>query len=180
MPKRIPPVEERALCQRLRQEALDDRPDFSETLHHRILAAVQECGRQETLVHGGADILACPRDLGTEGRQECLPPVGKRHWPAYVTAALTAACLFVAVVAGWRMAVHQNAGPLVAETPGAATGTALPPIEELAGNTIESLNDLVASAAIVPQSDDLEEGVLLAADALLHPLPVDVDLAVWP
>jgi hypothetical protein len=176
MPKRISSVEERSLCQRLRQEALDDRPEFSESLHRQILSAIQ----QHSPTSGGADILVCPRDVSTRGRQECLPRPGERHWLAYAAAALTAACLLIAVAVGWRTTVHQNAGPLAADTTGAATAAALPPIEELAGNTIESLNDLVASAAIVPQSDDLEEGVLLAADALLRPLPVDVDLAVWP
>jgi hypothetical protein len=172
MSKRIPSAEERSICQRLRQEAMNDRPEFSESLHRGILSAIQEHG----LASGGADILVCPRDASGHDRQECLPHPGEKRWRAYMTAALTAACLLIAVAVGWLVTQRD-----IAVAPAAAPAVAvLPPFEELAGSTLESLNDLIASAASVPQSADIEQGVLLAADELLHPLPINLDLAAGP
>ena len=54
------------------------------------------------------------------------------------------------------------------------------PSDELAGSTMENLDDLLASAAVVPQSAELAHDARLAAETLLRPLPVDLELLAGP
>ena len=110
--------------------------------------------------------------------------------------ALTAACLLAAVVFGWRLAdpspqhdlvdggaVAATSGSLKPSPPTAAaeaTIKGMPLIDELASSTVDNLNGLIASAAIVPQSDDLAHDTRLAAETLLERLPIGVELLAGP
>ena len=110
--------------------------------------------------------------------------------------ALTAACLLAAVVFGWRLAdqgpqhdlvdggaIAASSGSLKLSPPTAAaeaTIQGMPLIDEWASSTVDNLNGLIASAAIVPQSAELGHDTRLAAEMLLERLPIDVELIAGP
>jgi hypothetical protein len=172
MHKRITSVEKRALREQLRREASESRPAFSETLHDRIISAIGRCRTEEATMLGGADIPVCRPGYH-----------GEKRWPARA-AAVAAACLLGAAVFGWQLSQRENVRPPVESSPpavaAAATVANLSPIDELAGSTMENLDGLIASSSVVPQSAELAHDARLAAEALLRPLPVDMELFAGP
>ena len=120
---------------------------------------------------------------------------GEKRWPARA-AAVAAACLLGAAVFGWQLTQRENVENVKGrrsfppsgiaatdpspKTTGDPAASLSSPIDELAGSTVENLDGLIASAAVVPQSAELEHDARLAAEALLRPLPVDMELFAGP
>jgi hypothetical protein len=187
MRERISAVEKRALRRQLRREAMDSWPEYSETLHDRIISAVER----------------------SQASQRCLPQRVERWRPSLAAATLAAACLLGVVVLGWQMAQRRNVAQNLKETgqvlreqianrksvspsvdspvqplaervlptsAAEATIAGLSPIDQLASSTLENLSEMIASAAVTPQSAELKHDTRLAAETLLRRLPVDVEL----
>jgi len=85
------PDRERALAGRLREEALQARPEFSESLHARVQAAVSEARLQHE-----------------QGRRQPRPRTIVLRW---ALAAAMAAGLLVAAALAWQVAKGPRAGP---------------------------------------------------------------------
>ena len=158
MAKRVPSTKEQTLGERLRREAIESRPGFSEALHRRILCAVRQHHALEVSVGDRATMA--------------------RRWRRGLTAVLAAACLFGAAAIGWRfIGSAQRHGE--ANDPQEIAG---PSIEDLrvldrwADQATMGLDDLVATATLKPQTAQLKHDARLAASTLLEPLPVDVQL----
>jgi hypothetical protein len=162
MPERISPVQERELGERLRREARNARPAFSETLHQRIIAAVKR--RQ-------AELLPRPRPVAPA-------------WRVRLAGAFAAACLLVAAAFCTRLI---EPGPRQAAVPPSAAGTngvvvttAAPladilPIDSWAaasGNA--DLDEMIESAVVAPQVAALTDDARDAGESLLQRLPVDL------
>jgi hypothetical protein len=176
MSERISSAEEQALREHLQREAREDWPEYSETLHRRILAAVRHCRTQHV-----------PR------RAPALV-----SWHRMLVAACVAACLLCAVVIGWQISHHdqgtevflansgwQDENDSMKAIFGAVAGqdvnfATLPMPGELAGHGVDTLNRAIISAALTPQSADLAHDTRLAAESMLERLPVGVELWAGP
>jgi hypothetical protein len=162
MSKRNPSMEDRALEQRLRREAIESRPEFSETLHRRIAGAVRQ-------------FHAHIADVATAGR---AATAGRRR--RGLAALLAAACLLGAVAIAWQL--NRNAQqPGATDNPQQIAGG--PSIEDL--RVIDQWADrattrIVATATLKPQAAQLKHDARLVADTLLGPLPVNLQLASDP
>jgi len=82
MSKRVPSTEERALAERLRREAIESCPAFSESLHERIAGAVRQF-HAVGIAHHRA--------------------ITAKRWRRGLAAVLAAACLFAAIAIGWQL-----------------------------------------------------------------------------
>jgi hypothetical protein len=85
------PDTERALAGRLREEALKARPEFSESLHARVQAAVREARLEHE-----------------EARRQARPRTIALRW---ALAAAVAAGLLVAAAIGWHVVRGPRVGP---------------------------------------------------------------------
>lgn len=153
MSKRVYKSQEEVLGERLRREADESRPEFSESLHRRIACTVRQ---HHVVVHA-----AVPRGW-------------QRGW----TAALAAACLLCAVAIGWRL--WQN-GPQQNATgdPRAIAHTSIL-IDQWTDEATSGFDGLLASASFKPHTAQLKHDARLIASTILEPLPVEVDLVSDP
>ena len=174
--KRIPSALERALRERLQHEAKESWPEFSETLHRRIISAVERRRAKEPVA---------PKDASAAA-----------WWRGRLAPALAAACVLCVMAFGWQLTRHvpqQNAtdGDAFAVSGGdprtlPLTDSADVPIaglllvDELAVRAVDDLDGLIISAVIGTQSADLKHDTRLAAQTLLRRLPVDVELLAGP
>jgi hypothetical protein len=172
--------QEQALRQRLRQEAVESRPAYSESLHRRIMSAVLQ-QRQETIVVASVPLRNLPRR-------------------SRFVLAMAAACLLCAVAIG-RLVTEPTLQPAVAPQPDAITAMTDPSatspvdatnavlseniqpvenvtqVEELANQAQEQLNDITtASTAMALRTDDLHHDTQLAAEILLGALPLPTEI----
>lgn len=172
MSRRLLSKGEQRLVDRLRQEAIETRPAYSESLHKRILAAVRQQPREKNP--------AAPR------RQ----PADTRRSMQWMAAA--AVCLAIVAVLQWQSdqrATDQNAKRGVAiayahfddELPRrAVTAVLLPctPVDEWSEKSVNELSNMAVIEAIAPHSAKLQHDARLAAEAVLMPLPIDLDMFV--
>ena len=159
MSKDISPTQEAALRGRLQREACDDRPEFSEMLHRRIIAAVQQHEAPR------------PRSIGTS----------VARWQGWLVAVFTAACLLCAVAIGWRMTQRQSVPDTDVAAVDVETSLAgLPLPGELAGRGMDSLNGALISAALPQQSTDFAHDTRVAAESMLDRLPLGVEVLASP
>ena len=161
MSKRLATTEERALGERLRREAIESRPSFSESLHRRILCAVRQ--------HHAAEIGVGDRAALAE------------RWRRGLAAVLAAACVLCAVAIGsWLSGTARRPG--AGDDPRAndpsVAGRRL--IDQWTDQATLGLDDLVASASLKPHAAKLKHDARLVADAILDPLPVDVQFVSDP
>jgi hypothetical protein len=158
MSKQVPSKEEQLLTERLRREAIESCPAFSESLHQHILATVRQH-------HAAVANLV----TGT---------TASRRWPRVLVAALTAACLLCAVVIGWQVlanASRQN--PVEKSPPDAPLIVKLPSIGDFTNHTIGKLDELSVSAALEPQTTPLKRDARAVASVFLNRLPIDMKMA---
>jgi len=160
-------TEEHALGRRLREEASRSKPNFSESLHERIVRGTERRRMEEALQNP--------------------VPVGRRLSRSTASVMAAACVLLCLVVIGWR--VSENVLPRGAvENPRvvAANNVAEDPIldilaiEEFADSATASLDGFVATARFGTQSAYLEHDVRLTANTLLRRLPVSMELIDEP
>ncbi len=159
MSKRVSSEQEQLLAERLRREAIESRPAFSESLHRRIFSAVRQ--RQAAETSGAA------------------APTVLRRWPRVLAAALAAACLLCAVAVGWRLMVNasrQSRLEKMAQVAGPSIDR-LPSIGELTDHAVARLDHLTVSAALEPQTAPLKHDAMAVAGVFLDRLPVNMKLA---
>jgi hypothetical protein len=166
--------DESRLGERLRREALESRPAFSETLHRRIVAAVESVGGNHGGAYpGGADILVCLEQQPGNGRQECLPH-RTRRWKRSLTVLAAAACLLCAAAIGWGLREgHPPRADIIAQSP--LDDLAL--IHQWSESVAAGLDDLVATVELTPPPARLSSDARLTAETLIERLPVDWELA---
>ncbi len=166
MPERITKNHEMVLTDRLRREAFEDRPAFSQILHERICHAVRLSG-------------------GTVIRAE--RPRGVRAWAVGLAAIGAAACL---VIAGFvlRNALSPPSVPAPGDLAGAeiaqppepeeAQPPELPGVPRLA-SSMPDLPSLVDSAKNVPKWAYLDHDARLAVETMASRFPFDLASALW-
>ena len=163
MSKQIPSTEEQALAERLRREAMESRPAFSESLHERIACALRQ---------GHAEVVEVATNHGFE--------MAKRR--ARLAIALTAAGVLCAMIIGWQLVDRvQRQGPI--EDPQEMAGPSIDDlrvIDQWADQAAIGLDGLVATATMKPQAEELKRDAKVVADAFLKPLPVSVELVSDP
>jgi hypothetical protein len=165
---------DKLLAERLRQEAMQSRPAFSEALHARVLHAVQT---------GPAEERPLPRRAASGWRLRRMLP------------AAAAVCLLMAVGVGWRVlrptAPPPGGGQQVAHRAAPSHGdpaiamTTLPAsdvdaLAELADQATDGLGTLVDAAVVSQQSAYLDHDVRLAAEILMDRLPLDLTASEEP
>jgi hypothetical protein len=162
MPERFSRItSESALREQLRREATESRPVFSETLHRRILAAVQE-RRAERATDGGSPPLASHQADAQRRRKRTL-----MAWAA-------AACFLCAAAIGWQLSeMRESRRPLAKKSPMAD----LLVVNDLADSAVAGLDGLAASVELTLPPPDLSADVQSTAEALMQRLPVDLELA---
>jgi hypothetical protein len=142
MINRLSSEQKQALRKRLQREAAESWPDYSETLHRRILAAVKRRRAEEL-----------PRRLPAASRRS-------GRWAAV----LAAACLLGAVAIGWRPTARISPQNSTDQDALAATGDPLnfltPKVVEATGVDLSLLDELAAGSV-----DDLDHRILSAAVA---------------
>ncbi|OHB71037.1 MAG: hypothetical protein A2V70_15135 [Planctomycetes bacterium RBG_13_63_9] len=156
MGRRISPHEEKALADRLKQEAKASRPAFSEALHARICRAVRQ-------------------------RQTAVPPrvVAGRSRRRWAVATAAAACLVGAVVVVWQMDYLSGRTP---EAPEHArrNGDSSDPLAQLgaiarvANNTTTDVGMLMDSDLTARQWAYLDHDARVATRLLIEQLPLDM------
>jgi hypothetical protein len=161
MPKPDLLTEEQVLRERLRREAAESRPEFSESLHERILSAVRQDHASVAKVHLAAV---------------------SRPWLRNVAAlAVTAGLLFAAAI-GWRLvrppAPQAPGGEVVNDT--RTWIESRQAIDHWADQTTTGLDGLVSFTSAAPRESVLKHDARLVASTLLEPLPVNVPLAGEP
>jgi hypothetical protein len=176
------------LAEQLRREAIESWPDFSETLHQRILHAVGERRDGAAPEKRGQSPFAgtAQRVLRTNG--DCPLFSARRRGLA---ALLAAACLLCAAAIGWRIydgrtaavppaAIGQNADELAFQMALQWSAGDLLSGDDLADQAAAGFDNLLSSAGLSPRSGPLADDARLAADTLLRRLPIDVELAESP
>lgn len=153
MSKRVPKSQEQVLAERLRREAIESRPEFSESLHRRIACAVKQ---HHVAAHAAV----------TTG------------WRRGLATALAAACLLCAVAIGWRLSQSDPQQNPVGDPQAIAQASIL--IDQWTDQATSGLDGLVASASFKPHTAQLKHDAQLIADTILEPLPVDVNLVSDP
>jgi hypothetical protein len=159
---------ERLLGERLRCEAAQSRPAFSESLHEQAVVAIVR--RAVRLSEAGTPTR--PRSIG--GTQPGLMKIlGARRVPATIAAATV---VLLAVTVGWRW--YENAarrGVGTENAPASAAAMpALPMPDDLAEQAISGLDGLLTSVAITSPSARLEQDFRTVADGLTERLPVEL------
>ncbi len=161
------PEYEKILAERLRREASQSRPPFSEALHTRVLEAIQ-------------NLPADARPVGRRGRN--------RRLARALIVAVSAACVIAAAALGWRAlrpSPQREGNPrqVVARAGAAQTPTTIDTPDtvaadiemctDLADQATDKIGGLVDSVAIDQQLAYLDEDARLAAQALTNRLPLD-------
>jgi hypothetical protein len=167
MSRRLSSRDKKGLGERLRQEAIDAWPAYSEALHNRILSAIERTKSEA----------AMPNRWSVEGR------LRGRWMPAFA-----AACLVGVVVLGWQSAQRKNDQEIenalaIARSQFAEDVTLIsgaPLIGDWADTSAEELSGMVVSAAVAPHSESLAHDTRLAAETLLERLPIDVEMFAGP
>ena len=167
MSKRLSSRDKRGLRERLRQEAIDAWPAYSEALHNRILSAVERTKSEAAMPNRRS--------------------VDERLSGRWMTA-FAAACLTGVIAFGWQSVQRKDDQGIentlaIARSQFAADVTLIsgaPLIGEWADTSAEELGSLVVAAAVTPHSASLEHDTRLAAETLLERLPIDVDLVAGP
>jgi hypothetical protein len=157
MSKRIPSTEEQIFAERLRCEAFESRPEFSESLHRRIAGGVRQ-------FH--AHLAVADRTTTA------------RHWGRGLAAALAAACLLCAAAIAWQYGGSARRPDPVSDAPTIADAKIL--IDQWTDQATVGFDGLVASATLKPQTAQLKRDARLVAHKFLEPLPVDVKLVSDP
>ncbi len=172
MVERLSPENERRLADRLRREAEDRRPEFSESLHQRIVEATTWHKVQ-------------PRPAA----------FGRPELRAWLGAALAVGIAVVATVGVWQY-VHREAPQALqpretavlppGEVAEPETGHDVPPVDveqspldpldAVAGGTAETVGNLVDATLRKSQWAYLDHDARLAADLMLAQLPLDLEL----
>ncbi len=162
----LQPADSKTIRERLRREALDSRPEFSEALHQRIIRSIGE-----RYAEGAA--------------------VGKRNTAAGrrwrgLTAVLAAACVLAAVAIGWRFSANlmrPDDRPLSPDNQLATNSFVLsgkiedlPPMNVLTDRALTGFDGLLATSGFMLPSTQLAHDARLAADSLLQRLPLDMEL----
>jgi hypothetical protein len=158
MPKQRSSMEEQLLAEQLRREAADSRPEFSESLHCRIVAAVrQHHAAVADVVHRAAF---------------------SRPWVRGLAAALAATCLLAVAAIGWRLMVNASRQETIANKPSAPAPLLadLPSMHELPGQAMGRLDHL-SVATFEPQATRLKHDARSVAGLFLDRLPVSTTLA---
>ncbi len=180
--KRIGATEERLLVERLRREAMESRPAFSESLHRRILTAVKQrqaansvplLRRSSAVQNQSAGHCLCQAVAHDEAKRWRTIP---RRWPRVVAATLAAACLLCAVAIGWQLMKHSSQQDPTRGTPQFAGPSIdqLPSINDLTDGAVGRLDQLSVSAAFEPQTTHLKHDARAVASVFLDRLPVNV------
>lgn len=157
MSKRSPSPEKQTLRQRLEHEAADSRPEFSESLHQRIIAAVGQHHATVAARHRA---------------------VMKNSWVRGFAALAVTAALLVAAAIGWRL-VRPLTSPndtveVVKDTRTWIEGRQA--IDQWANQTTTGLDGLISFTSAQPRESVLKHDARLVASTLLQPLPVEVPL----
>lgn len=150
------------LAERLRGEALADRPDFSEELHRRIIRSVGE--RQ-----------AEARTLRARGAT-----AGRRRRSAAV---LATACTIVVAAACWILVPglmqsrDSKTDALLVKKYPYLNGRIenLPPLNGLSDRAAEELDILLVSSGFKISSSQLTDDAQAMADLFLNRIPYDMD-----
>jgi hypothetical protein len=162
----LPSTTEAALRERLEREAAESRPAFSESLHRRILAAVEQHRAEQNGVPLLRSSSVGDDSALLDGRQAVAHRRRKRA-VMYVSAA---ACLLCAVAIGWRlgeMRQAQRRSPMAD----------LAIFHELADSAAVGLGGFAASVELTPPPARLSADARLTAEAIMERLPVDFELA---
>jgi hypothetical protein len=149
--KRNPSNEERLLGEFLENEAVESRPEFSESLHRRTMSAAWQ-------------------------RLAAKPTVARRR-PLGLVFAVAAACGLFALAVGWQLLkndARQAPAPEIQLVE--QTKIDLPSIDDLADHTVGRLEGLTVSAALEPQTTRLKHDARAVAGIFLDPLPIDARL----
>jgi hypothetical protein len=155
-----PSPTESAIRDWLRREAAESRPVFSETLHRRILAAVERHGT-ESNADSDLEIVA-------------LNQAAARRRKRSIMALVAAACLLCAMAIGWQLnEMRESQRLLAAKSPMADFLV----VNDLADSAVAGLDGLAASVELTLPPGDLSSDVQSTAEALMQRLPVDLDLA---
>ena len=162
----LQPADSKTIRERLRREALESRPEFSEALHQRIIRSVGE-RYAEGAAAGGRNTAAGRRQRG-------------------LTAVLAAACVLAAVAIGWRFGANPmqpDGEPLSMDNRLETSSFVLsgkiedlPPMNVLTDRAVTGLDGLLASTGFMLPSTQLAHDARLAADSLLQRLPLDMEL----
>ena len=186
---------ERLLADALRREALGERPEFSESLHARLLDAVRgtDCKLQIVsckLRVEETDDTTSPTDpahpLHRSHPSHPLADIHPRlsaHRPLPTVLAAAAAVLLAATIA-WQWAPHgrlpqppEDSGLVAAAPQPAAPADAevdLQQAGDLASQAVEGLDDLVDAALAAQRWAELDEDARAALSALADHLPPDL------
>jgi hypothetical protein len=157
MSERIPSSEERSLRERLRQEATESRPEFSESLHERIAGALRRHHATIGAVHRAAT---------------------RKGWQRGLVALAAAACLLAAVAIGWQLiqsTAQRGHGRNVAKD-NQEWIERRQVIDQWTQQAATGLDGLLPSATSEPRESVLKHDARLVASTFLQPLPVDVPL----
>ncbi|MBN1393587.1 MAG: hypothetical protein JW959_00960 [Pirellulales bacterium] len=158
-------ADDQTVAEQLRREALESRPQFSESLHRRILRSVVN-GQAE-----GAPIAVDSRGAGRRRRGLAI--------------LLTAACLLAAVAVGWRFgrdgkqpdAAKISSNDQLANAFLTGRIEDLPTISALTDRAIADLDGLLAASGFKLPSSQMEHDARLATDALLRRIPFEMEAA---
>jgi len=169
MPKKNPTPSEKCLFRnRLRREAMASRPDFSESLHRRILAAVGDAEHQKS---------RRPRPLFRDARRRFG-----------VLAALAAAAALAVVLFSERVAernplpadASHNAILASSQATDRESANTSPDHLLVDSDTAISLQRLLASTMFNSHSAALKHDLRLTTESLAERLPVDMELLAGP
>jgi hypothetical protein len=159
----LPPDDD--LRKRMRREAMASRPAFSEPLHQRIVAALQQASLP------AADAADRTHRVGLTRRTTKYAAL------AFVSAALTAACVLFAI---FYRGQPNEPSPIATPAVANAELIMLAPLDDWTDATVDVLSGLTVSEAITPHSKAIESDTRLVAETLLRRLPIDVELGGSP
>ena len=161
-----------ALSDRLRRDGAECRPEFSEALHAKIMAAVRQCRRD------------------SRSATRPVPAIRLRGW----TLAAVAATMLLVLVASWRpwrplpAAAPRGSVAVIRDAPPEALPETLPevapeetsdavglePVSELADRAVEQLGELADSALSAGQWAFLDDDARSVVKSLARQLPLEL------
>lgn len=169
MNNRISLEQERALRRQLRREASELQPEFSKSLHRKILASLDQRRAIETI------------------EKSSLSP--KRHRPGVMAAMLVSACAMAMILLGWPLSQPSVSPPrnLDIQSFSTADNGMMDPISVMTLNadladftdpiadTSQPLLDTLSTTSITASSAALKHDLKLAAVSMIERLPIDID-----
>ena len=156
------PEDKMSLGERLRREALDSRPAFSEALHRRILSEIA----RNSAENDGPSVLLLDRPLAEARRRR------KRS----VMALAAAACFVCAVAVGWRLGeLREESRRLAVDAESPMADLAM--LDALRDRAATEISGLIVSVELTPSPARWSSEARQTAEAILDPLPIDVGLA---